>query len=80
MIMLFSGFLVSIGVFDWRFVYPILLLGDLFGDFVWYSIGYFGAQKTINKVGTFFRLDLSILPRLEVMFNNKKGGLFFSRK
>lgn len=79
-LMLFSGFLVGAGVFNVYLVYPVLVFGDLFGDFVWYGIGHFGAKKTIDKVGSFFRLDLSLLPRLEELFRHRQKWIVFLSK
>ncbi|MEI8361419.1 MAG: hypothetical protein WCG01_04785 [bacterium] len=80
MIMLFSGFMVSLGVFDWRIVYPVLLFGDLFGDFVLYFIGYFGARKTIKGVANFFKVDFGLVPKIEKKFlNNPRRVIFISK-
>lgn len=80
MLMLFSGFLVSVGVFDWRLVYPVLIFGDLFGDFVWYGIGHYGAKKTIARIGRFFKLDLKMLPNLELKFSHNQKWIIFLSK
>ena len=48
-----SGFLVSLGIFNVFIAYPIIILGDLASDSIFYFVGRFGS-KSINKWMLYF--------------------------
>lgn len=37
------GFLVTLGYFEWYFVYPTLVMSDAVGDWAYYALGRFGS-------------------------------------
>jgi membrane-associated protein len=79
-LMLACGFLVRLGHLNPYFVYPVLVFGDLFGDFVWYAIGHYGGRKTIEKVGRFFNVDASVIPKVQAIFDSHQNRVIFVSK
>ena len=67
-ITIISGFLVSLGLFNLYVVYLILILGDLCGDILYYSIGRFGAGTLFKHWGKFFGVSEEKILRLKNYF------------
>ncbi len=52
-LMMVSGFLLKLGYFSFLPLYGLLMLGDLLGDVLWYSIGYFYGHAFIARFGKY---------------------------
>lgn len=72
-ITIISGFLAAHGYLNVFILYPILVLGDLTGDLLYYFIGLFGGKNFITKWGNLVGLTNQKLEKLEQHFE-KRGG------
>lgn len=67
------GFLIKLGYLGFWGSYLVLILADLIGDVLWYSIGRFGAHKAIKKFGHFVSLDEPTMLKIEKKFKNHQN-------
>lgn len=63
-----AGFLSAMGVLDLYVSFFVALLGDLTGDIIYYSLGYFGKEKILLKFNKFFKLTLDKIGKVEKLF------------
>jgi len=68
-----GGFLSSVGIFNVYIVFLIVVLGDLTGDTIFYSIGRFGRLSVIDRWGHLFGMDRKSVEALEKHFHNHAG-------
>jgi len=68
-----AGFLCSKGMLSLFVTYSILILGDLIGDTLYYSIGRWGGRPFIRKWGKFFRIQEDKLLHTENHFKRHAG-------
>lgn len=54
MVIMASSFAASLGVFNVFVIFVLAVLGDLVGDLILYSLGYFSRIAIVNKYGHFF--------------------------
>ncbi len=52
-VMMISGFLLKLGYFSFLPLYFLLMPGDLLGDILWYSVGFFYGNRFIKTFGKF---------------------------
>lgn len=45
-----AGFLCNAGIFNVFIVFPIIVLGDLIGDSIYYALGYWGSSGWLQKL------------------------------
>jgi membrane protein DedA with SNARE-associated domain len=79
-VMIASGFLLSLGTFEVIPLFSSLLLGDLVGDIIWYYIGYYFAGSFINKYGKFFSLKPEIFEKVKTVFYKYHTRILFFSK
>jgi membrane protein DedA with SNARE-associated domain len=58
------------GLLDVRGVLLATVLGNVIGDCVWYSAGYLGGMRTVERYGRIFGLHRGILYRLEAQVHS----------
>ena len=68
-----AGFLVSIGRLDFFTSYLVIVLGDLVGDSMYYSFGYYGREKFVEKWGRFLGITEERVLNLEKHFEKHSG-------
>lgn len=51
-----AGFLVTMGVLDAFAVYAIVVIGDVIGDSVWYTVGRLGRRRLLLFLEQLFRI------------------------
>ncbi len=68
-----SGFLSSIHILNLYIVLPIVIIGDITGDIIYYFLGYFGREKMLLKFGKFFGVTKEKIRSLEKHFHNHAG-------
>jgi membrane protein DedA with SNARE-associated domain len=79
-ISIIAGFLCSKGVLSLFVTYPVLIMGDLLGDTMYYSIGRWGGRGFINKWGKIFGIKDGKFLRTENQFKNHgKKTLIFGK-
>jgi membrane-associated protein len=65
-----AGFLCMKGVLNPFFVYPIIVVGDIIGDTVCYSLGRWGVPPFIKKIGYWLRLNPKNIKRAKIYFDS----------
>lgn len=75
-----SGFLSSLGYLNIFFVFPVVVLADLTGDILWYSMGRWGREVFIEKWGRYVGITLARVEKLEEHFNKHMGKALFLGK
>ena len=61
------GFLVTVGYLDWFIAYPVLVLADALGDWMYYALGRFG-QPLILRWGPAIGITAARLERAKGYF------------
>ena len=79
-ITLTAAFLSSIGIFNVYTVLVLSILGDIIGDVILYSIGYFGRNSTLTRARRFFRISDGFFNDLEKKFLENSRKIIFSVK
>ena len=67
-----SGFLTSLGYFNIFFLYVIAVIGDVSGDVLYYSLGYFGGKRIYTR-GRFLWIKMDQVQKLKNHFDNHFG-------
>lgn len=75
-----AGFLVSLGFMDFIPTYLTVISGDLAGDVLYYSAGRWWLNSMVNKVFSFFKVDIKKIERLEKTIKKHKGKVLFFGK
>jgi len=78
--MLVSGFLLRLDYFELVPLYATLLIGDLGGDILWYTVGYFGARPLLEKYGGFLSVSREAIGKLEALFARYQNRILFISK
>lgn len=68
-ITIIAGFLSSVDLLNIFIVYPVIVVADLTGDFIYYSIGRWGRENFLDKYGKYFGLKKSNIEKLEEHFD-----------
>ncbi len=68
-----GGFLSSTGILNPIITYVLLVIADLVGDTLYYSIGRFGGRPFIHKWGRFFGINEEKLLKTETHFHRHAG-------
>jgi membrane protein DedA with SNARE-associated domain len=65
-----AGFLCSNGLLNPALVFPIIVLGDITGDSVCYSLGRWGPPKFLRKMAVRRGLSLKNIDRTKIYFDS----------
>src|ERR1700681_1928234 len=65
-----AGFLCTAGFLNPLLVFPIIVLGDITGDSICYSIGRWGIPKFIKKIGYRFGFNPKKIDRARIFFDS----------
>jgi membrane protein DedA with SNARE-associated domain len=68
-----AAFAAALGLLDIWLVFLTSLLGNLIPDVIYYSLGYWGRQKFVNKYGHYLRLTPDRIRKLESMIEHHAG-------
>jgi len=79
-VMTFCGFLWRNEYFNFLPLYLVLMAGDLTADALWYSFGYFGGIKFIEKYGKFFNISEEKVLKFKNSFHNHQTKILFLSK
>lgn len=75
-----AGFLASMGLINPVIAYIIIVIADLAGDVIYYSIGHWGRQKWVERWGRYIGLTEDVLKRLDKLFEKHPGkALLFGK-
>lgn len=80
-IIIISGFLVSLGYLNGSITYFVVLVADIIGDSMYYSLGRFwGKSKWIKKIGKYIGYDENSEKYIEEHFKKHKLKTFLIAK
>jgi membrane-associated protein len=79
-VMLVSGFLLRLGYFSFFELYFALMMGDLIGDVLWYSLGYFGGMPFIARFGKYVSITEAGVNRVQAIFDKYHSAILFVSK
>ena len=68
-----AGFLVSIHILNFYFVYCIVIVGDIVGDVLYYCIGRFGEKTIIPRFGPYIGITPERIQKVETLYMNHLG-------
>ena len=78
--MVLGGFLVSIGAVKLAPLFLLMLLGNTINGYMWYSVGFFGGAKALDKWGHKEKLSHEIIEKVTRYFNHYSGwAIVFSK-
>lgn len=72
-----AAFLAHQGYFNFFIVYLVVVLGDLIGDLLFYSFGYFGKRLSNTVLGRFFGLTDAHIKKVSDHFYIHSGKTIF---
>ncbi len=75
-----SAFLASLGYFSLSAVFMVSLVGDIVGDLLFYSIGYFGGRPLLVRYGDKIGLGLERQGMIEGFFKKHGSKAIFLAK
>ncbi len=75
-----AGFFSSLGFMNFFIAYIIIIIGDLIGDVVHYSLGRFGGRKFIDKWGHYIGIYGKQVELLTKQFEKRGDKLLFIGK
>ncbi|MCL4354044.1 VTT domain-containing protein, partial [Patescibacteria group bacterium] len=67
-ITIIAGFLSSLDFLNIFIVFPVIVVADLTGDFIYYSIGRWGREGFLDKWGHYFGINAEKVVKLENHF------------
>ncbi|MFA5894130.1 MAG: DedA family protein [Candidatus Margulisiibacteriota bacterium] len=80
LVAMIAGLLASLGFFNLALAYLVIIAGDLVSDSLYYSIGFWGREKSIKKYGRFLLLDQTKLHKFETLVRYHSGKVLILGK
>lgn len=80
LVMMVSGFLVKLGYLNFIFAFILIVAGDLFGDIVWYGVGYLFGMSFVRKFGRFFSITEQSVIKVENIFHKHHSTILLLSK
>lgn len=78
--MMASGVFMKLGFLDFIPAFVCLLVGDVLGDMIWYSFGFFGGRPFIKKFGKYIGVtEEKVNTVIKIFHDNHSKILFFSK-
>lgn len=77
---LLAAFAASLGFFNVYIVLILSMLGDIIGDIILYSLGYFGGAKTLEKAEKILKIKPELILKIEKLFNDHGKKTIFAVK
>ena len=74
------GFLTTLGVFNLPLVFAVLVLGDIVGDAIQYSMGYCGKRFCGKRVLNYFKMNDENLEKAKIYFSNNHTKAILASK
>src|SRR5258708_21489081 len=79
-LMVASGILIHSGFFGLITAFLVIMAGDLFGDVIWYYIGYFFIEFFISKFGRLFGVTPELFDKSKKLFSTYHEKILFISK
>ena len=79
-ITIIAGFLASLDLLNLYITYAIIVVADLTGDFIYYSIGRWGRERFVDRWGKYIGLNKNQVVKVEAHFQkHQKKTLIFGK-
>lgn len=75
-----AGFLISMSNLNFFIAYPVIVIGDLTGDCLYYAIGRFGKETFIKRWGKYIGINQERVLSMENHFNGHSGKTLLTGK
>jgi len=75
-----AAFAASLGVFNVSAILGLAVLGDITGDFIWFSLGYFSRKALMNKFDHFFGFSKEKMEKLKAFLERHPGKALIAIK
>ena len=69
----FGGFLASVGAVGLLPVFLVMTVGHTLNGYLWYTVGYFGGAKSLDRWGHKEKLSHDIIEKVSDYFNRYSG-------
>jgi membrane-associated protein len=74
------GVLIKLGYFSFTPAYIALMLGELLGDTVWYSLGYFWGHGVVKKLGKYVSISEKRIDEVVHLFHKYHSKILIISK
>ena len=74
------GLLYKLGYFPFAAIFLTLIIGDLFGDTVWYFIGYYFGTPFVKRFGKYIGVHEEEIERVKIIFHKNKEKIIIISK
>ena len=78
--MIIGGFMASVGAVALLPTVLILFLGDLLSDIIWYYIGFYGGEKTVDWISRYYKAIHQHIEQIKLMLNQHTGKILVTVK
>jgi len=75
-----AAFAASLGFFNAYLVFSLSMLGDVLGDMILYSIGFYGGMRSLEKSQKFLKIKTATLEKIEKLFSKHGKKIIFAIK
>jgi membrane protein DedA with SNARE-associated domain len=73
-----GAFLASLGFFNIWLIFLLSLLGDIIGDVILYTLGYFGGSSILPRAERFLKINVTTMDKLRRLFTlHGKKTIFY---
>ncbi len=79
-VMILGGFMASIGTVALLPTILVLFLGDLLSDILWYYLGYFGGEKSVNWLSRYYKKIHSHVDQIKGLLDEHTGKILITVK
>jgi len=80
LLMMACGLLVRLGYLNFIPAYALIVIGDLFGDILWYLAGYKFGMPFVRKFGKFFNITEQDVEKVENIFHRHDSAILLLSK
>ena len=77
---LIAAFMASLGVFNIYIILALSILGDVFGDIIFYWLGRKGGMSFVRHVGKYIGITEELVVKMEKFFVSHGGKTIFAVK
>ncbi len=75
-----ASFAATMGYFDLWIIFLLGIFGDIVGDFIWFTVGYFGRITVIKRFGHFFGVSDERMEKLKALLEKHPGKIIAAIK
>lgn len=75
-----GAFAASLGFFNAFLVFFLSIFGDILGDIILYSIGFYGGMKTLAKAQRILKIKSATMEKIEKLFSRHGKKIVFAIK